>query len=520
VGEKKEIVRATGVVSISTFASRILGLIRDMVISSYFGTTMATDAFFIAFTIPNLFRRLFGEGCLTVSFVPVYTEYMTRHPREAPQVIHVVTTALGIVLLLITGIGIVLTPWIVKLQVFGWSEPALLKLTVLLTRICFPYLFFIGLVALAMGILNSHRHFAAPALAPCLLNICIIASVFILAPHMEPPIMTLAIGVFLGGLAQLFLQLPFLRSRGITFKIDLSWKHPALRRIAAMMLPMMLGIAAFQFNQVVNRFLASFLPKGSISYLYFADRIFEFPLGLFAIALGVAVLPSFSRLVAEGQMDEFTEELNFALRLVLFITIPAMAGLIILRVPILNLLFQHGAFTYRSTLLSAQALLCYALSIWAYGGIHVLSRAFFAMGDTRTPVKVALMALVANFVTGVILMHPLQHAGLALANALSAILNASTLAYVFHKKTEGLRFEQLGVSLLKIVAGVIPMSVAVYVMAHTHQWTESGGYLLKIPLIAGTVGVGMILFFGSSYLLKNEELRFLLTAITRGRVRR
>ncbi|RLB07776.1 MAG: murein biosynthesis integral membrane protein MurJ [Deltaproteobacteria bacterium] len=507
--ENREIVRATGVVGSATFMSRILGLIRDMVISGYFGAGMATDAFFIAFTIPNLLRRLLGEGSLTVSFVPVYTEYLTNQPQEARRIVHVTATVVASLLLILTIVGVVLTPWIIKFQAFGWKDTSLIKLTILLTRICFPYLFFIGLVALAMGILNSHRHFAAPALAPCLLNISIITSVLLLAPRISPPVLTLAMGVFFGGLAQLLLQLPFLRAKGITFKIDFDLRHPALRRIAVMMAPMVMGIAAFQFNQVINRFLASFLPQGSISYLYYADRIFEFPLGLFAIALGVAVLPSFSRLVAEERMEEFKEGVNFSLRMILLITVPAMVGLIILRIPILNLIFQHGAFSYHSTIMSAQALLFYSFGIWAYGGINVLSRAFYAMEDAKTPVKVALIALVANFVLGVVLMHPLQHAGLALANSLSAILNVSFLTYFFHRKTRGLRWRELTSSIIKIALAIIPMSLVVLLIEQLYTWRESGGYGVKIPLLSGGVIAGITIFFLCSYFLKNKELQFL-----------
>jgi putative peptidoglycan lipid II flippase len=516
VQEKRQIVRATGIISLATFISRILGLIRDMIISGYFGTGMATDAFFIAFTIPNLLRRLLGEGSLTVSFIPVYTEYLIRQPQEAPKVVHITGSAIACLLFTLTISGIILTPWIIKFQAFGWKDPSLIKLTILLTRICFPYLFFIGLVALAMGVLNSHRHFAAPALAPTLLNISMIASVLFLAPWINPPILTLAVGVFIGGLTQFLLQLPFLKAQGITFKMDIDFRHPALRRIAIMMAPMMVGIAAFQFNQVVNRFLASFLPQGSISYLYYADRIFEFPLGLFAIALGVAVLPTFSRLVAEGRMEEFKEEVNFSLRVIVLITLPAMVGMIILRVPILNLIFQHGAFTYHSTIMSAQALLYYSFSIWAYGGINVLSRAFFSLKDAKTPVKIALVSLVANFLLGIILMHPLRHGGLALANSLSAILNVTLLAFYFHRKTSGLSLGELASSGIKVALAIIPMSLAVLLIKEGCLWKESGGYSTKIPFLGGAIIAGTILFFLFSHLLRNKELRF-LSEIFRGR---
>ena len=517
--EQQEIVRATGVVGSATLMSRILGLIRDMVISGFFGAGMATDAFFIAFTIPNLLRRLLGEGTLTASFVPVYTDYLTHRPHEAPRVVHATTTITITLLFVLTILGIALSPWIIKIQAFGWKDPDMIKLTVLLTRICFPYLFFIGLVALAMGILNSHRHFFAPAVAPCLLNISIVACVLFLSPKVYPPILTAALGVSLGGLTQLLLQLPFLRAKGITFKITFALRDPALRRIALMMAPMMMGIAAFQFNQVVNRFLASFLPQGSVSYLYYADRIFELPLGLFAIALGVAVLPSFSRLVSQGKMKEFTEGVNFSLRMILFITIPAMVGLIILRVPILNLIFQRGVFTYHTTLMSAQALLCYSLSLWAYGGIQVLSRAFYALDDVKTPVKIAIGALVINSLLGLVLMRPLLHAGLALALSIAAILNVSLLAYVFHRKTLGLRIRELATTAFKTALATIPVALVAIIIERGYTWTESGGYVVKIPLLGGGIIIAMVLFFLCSYLLRNRELRFLWDSVRSGRVR-
>ena len=518
VHEQREIVRATGVMGSATFMSRILGLIRDIVIAGFFGATNATDAFFLAFTIPNLLRRLFGEGTLTASFVPVYTDYLTHRPKEAQQVVHATTTITITLLFVLTVLGIALSPWIIKLQA-PWWDPDQIKLTVHLTRISFPYLFFIGLVALAMGILNSHRHFLAPALAPCLLNISIIACVLFLGPRIYPPILTVAFGVFLGGLAQLLMQFPFLRVKGITFKLNFDLRHPALRRIALIMAPMMLGIGAYQFNFVISRLLATKLPEGSVSFLYYAFRFFEFPQGIFTIALGVAVLPSFARLVSQGKLKEFTEGVNFSLKMMLFITIPAMVGLIILRVPILNLIFQRGAFTYHTTLMSAQALLCYSLSLWAYGGIQVLSRAFYALDDVKTPVKIAIGALVINSLLGLLLMRPLLHAGLALALSIAAILNVSLLAFLFHRKTSGLRVGELAATAFKTVLATIPVALVAIIIERGYTWTESGGYMVKIPLLGGGIIVAMALFFLCSYLLKNQELRSLWEAFRSGRVR-
>jgi len=310
-----------------------------------------------------------------------------------------------------------------------------------------------------------------------------------------------------------------LRAKGVTFKIDFDLHHPALRRIALMMFPMMLGIAVFQFNQIVNRFLASFLPQGSVSYLYYADRFFELPLGLFAVSLGVAVLPSFSRLVTEGNMDEFAEGVNFSLRMIMFITLPAMVGLIILRLPILNLIFQHGAFTHHSTLMTAQALLCYSFSIWAYGGINVLSRAFYALEDARTPVKIAIGALAVNLIGGIGLMYPLRHAGLALASSCSAIVNVILLALYFHRKTSGIHWRELTSSLIKVSLAIIPMSLVIITIERGYTWTESGDYAVKTALVIGGTIAGIVIFLLCSYLLRNKELRFLWNILRDGRTR-
>jgi putative peptidoglycan lipid II flippase len=517
VHEQREIVRATGVMSFATLMSRILGLIRDMVIAAFFGATAATDAFFLALTIPNLLRRLLGEGTLTTSFVPVYTEYLTHRPEEAPRVVHITTTITITLLFILTILGIALSPLIIKLQAPWWNDPEQIKLTILLTRICFPYLFFIGLVALAMGILNSHRHFLAPAVAPCLLNVSIIACVLFLSPRIYPPIVTAALGFVLGGLAQLLLQIPSLRAKGITFKISFDLHHPAVRRIALMMAPMMLGIGAYQFNFVISRLLATKLPEGSVSYLFYAFRFFEFPQGIFTIALGVAVLPSFARLVSQGRMEEFVEGVHFSVRMMLFITIPATVGLIILRVPILNLILQRGDFTYHTTLMTAQALLYYSLSLWAYGGIQVLSRAFYALDEVKTPVKLAIVALMINTLLGFILMIPLLHAGLALAMSIAAIVNVSLLVLFFRRRTSGFRLRDLAATAFKTVLASIPVALVAIFIERGYRWTESGGYMVKIPLLGGGIIVAMVLFFLCSYLLRNQELRLLWEAMRSGR---
>jgi putative peptidoglycan lipid II flippase len=343
---QRKITEAATVVGGATLLSRIFGFLRDMIVAQLFGAGTATDAFFVAFRIPNLLRRLVGEGSLTVSFVPVYSSYLTQKSKEeSEELVSVCFTVLAFFLFLLTAMGILFSPWVVKIIAYGFSEdPEKFRLTVLLNRVMFPYIFFIGLVAWAMGVLNARKHFAGPALAPVLLNLSIIACALLLSARLDEPVMALAMGVLLGGIAQLLFQVPFLRRQGIPLKLRFDLSHPGVRRVGALMAPSILGLAVTQLNVIVNTFLASYLPEGSVSYLYYADRLLEFPMGVFAIAIATAVLPSLSEQAAKGKIEEVKETLSFALRLTFFIILPAMVGLVVLRTPILNLLFQRGAF--------------------------------------------------------------------------------------------------------------------------------------------------------------------------------
>ncbi|MBW1824503.1 MAG: murein biosynthesis integral membrane protein MurJ, partial [Deltaproteobacteria bacterium] len=357
------LVRTAGVVGFATLLSRILGYVRDMVIAYFFGTGDAADAFFVAFRIPNLLRRLFAEGSLTVAFIPIFTEYLVRESKKsAYEFSNAVFTLLSIVLVIFSCLGVICAPLIVKLMAWGFTgDASKFELTVLLTRIMFPYIFFISLVALCMGILNSLKHFFAPALAPVLLNLTLILSVIILMPYFSRPVLALAFGVIIGGFIQLALQIPFLKKKEVTLKFNFSFSHPGLRRLVKLMLPAVLGAAVYQINIVIITMIASFLPAGSVSYLYYSDRVFQFPLALFGIALATASLPAMSNQVAQNKMDDLKETLSHSLRLIFFITIPAMAGLAVLRVPIVRILFQRGEFSADATLLTAKALLWFVV---------------------------------------------------------------------------------------------------------------------------------------------------------------
>ena len=355
-------------------------------------------------------------------------------------------------------VGVLCAPIIVTVMAPGFRNiPAQYDLTVLLTRIMFPYIFFLSLVALCMGILNSLRHFAAPALSPALLNICMILSAFLLRGFFQEPIFALAVGVMIGGILQLAMQWPFLLKLGVRLKPNFHFRHPGVRRIGALMLPAVFGAAIYQINVFIGTILASLLPKGSVSFLYYADRIVELPLGVFAIAVGTAALPSFSAQIAKGQVEEWKKTISFSLRLILFISIPATVAIIALRVPIISVLFQHGAFDVSSTLLTAEALLFYTLGLWAFSTIRVIVSAFYSLQDTKMPMKAAVVSLIVNVVCSVALMYPLKHGGLALATSIASAVNVVMLSVVLHRRVGAFVDADFYRSLGKIVVSSLLM---------------------------------------------------------------
>jgi putative peptidoglycan lipid II flippase len=522
MNEHRKIARAATVVGGATLLSRIFGFIRDMVVAQFFGAGMATDAFFVAFRIPNLLRRLVGEGSLTASFIPVYSEYISQRTKEeGEELVNASFTILALLLIIVTALGVLLSPWIVKAMAYGFSqEPEKFRLTVLLNRVMFPYIFFIGLVALAMGVLNSWKHFAAPALSPVFLNISIIACTFLFYGLLREPILALAIGVVLGGVVQLFFQIPFIWRKGITLRFLFAPSHPGVKRIATLMAPSILGLAVTQLNVLVSTFLASYLPEGSVSYLYFADRLLEFPMGIFAIAIATAVLPTLSEYSAKNDLQKLKETISFALRLVFFVTLPAMVGLIVLRLPILNLLFQRGAFTAHSTEMTAQALLYYALGLAAFAGVRIIVPAFYSLQDTKTPVKVAVVALLANAGLGAVLMNPLRHGGLALATSLAAGLNFALLVILLRRKLGKIGASNIARSFFKNLGASLLMGAAVLAICSGGPWQKTGVTIEKIWLLLGAILAGIAVYVGACYFFGSQELRSAIEVIKTRMARR
>jgi putative peptidoglycan lipid II flippase len=514
--EGTKVARAAGVVGFFTFLSRILGLLRDMVVAGLFGSGMSADAFFVAFRIPNLLRRLFAEGSLTIAFIPVFTEYLThKGKREAFEMARAVLTLLSFALVVVTLLGIFLAPWIVRIQAYGFGGAGVkYDLTVWLTRITFPYIFFISLVAFFMGVLNSLKHFAAPAAAPIFLNVGIIGGAVLISPHLSEPIVGVAVGVLIGGALQVALQVPAVMKAGM--RLGFRWfpGHPAVARIGRLMLPAVFGSAVYQFNQFMGTLLATFLPEGSVSWLYYADRVVQFPLGVFAIAISTAALPSLSGHAARKDLHEFNETLTHALRLIFFITLPAMAGLIVLGKPIVYILFQRGAFTQQSTGMTCQALFYYTLGLWAFSGIRILVSAFYALQDMKTPVKVAVVALVVNAGLSLALMGPLRHGGLALALSIASSVQFALLALLLVKRLPDLVLRPVVVSAARgVLASLIMAGVVFYAGEWWLSFDPRSGLLHNILSLAGLVLLGGVTYLLAARTLGARELKTLTSMV-------
>lgn len=506
--ENKNVVKAAGIVGSATMLSRIFGFIRDMVVAGLFGTAMTTDAFFVAFRIPNLLRRLLAEGSLTISFVPVFTEYLKKKSKEeAFELAQIAFTVLSIVLVFISLLGVLFSPFIVTLIAPGFLDsPNQFDLTVFLTRMMFPYIFFISLVALCMGILNSLRHFAAPALAPVVLNVSMITAALLLRGLFQEPIIALAIGVMVGGVLQLAMQWPFIIKMGLRIRFKFNLKHEGLRKIGVLLVPAVIGGAVDQINIFIGTILASLLAYGSVSYLYYADRIVELPLGIFAIAIGTASLPSFSEQAARGEMAELKKTIAFSLRLILFITIPAMIALMALRVPILSVLFQRGKFDLQSTLMTAQALLYYTLGLWAFSLRRIIVSAFFSLQDTKTPMKAAIVALVINVVFSILLIGPLKHGGLALATSIASAVNVVLLTAILVKRIGTFFNREFYISVIKVTAASILMLLSIFLINLIRPWNNHGSFDDRFIFLVVCIAVGMITFGLSAYCLKCQEM--------------
>lgn len=435
VGGRAGLLRSGAVVGALTFVSRILGLVRDVVIAILFGARPEADAFFVAFRIPNLFRRLFAEGAFSAGFIPVLAEFRAaRSHGEVRLFVGRVAGALGVALLLLTLVGMLAAPLVVGVFAPGFeSDNGRFDLASAMLRITFPYLLLISLTALCAGVLNSFGRFAIPAITPVWLNLSLIAAALGLAGHLDEPIMALAFGVLFAGLLQFVFQLPALARIDMLVWPRVAPKDPGVKKVLNLMLPAAFGASVSQINLLIDTMLASLLVAGSISWLYYADRLMELPLGIFAIALATVLLPRLSREHADGEPEVFSATLDQGLRLGLLVTVPAAAALVVLAEPLITTLFHYGAMGALDVRQAALALMAYSLGLIGFTGVKILAPGFFARQDTRTPVRIALWAMGVNVVLNLALILPLAHVGLALATSIAALVNAGLLLLSLHR---------------------------------------------------------------------------------------
>lgn len=505
---KTRLIRSTAAVAGPTLVSRVLGYVRDLLQAYYLGTGDAADAFTIAFTIPNLFRRLTGEGALTPAFVPTFAEL--RRERDARGLWafgNAVFWDLALIMAAVTALGIVFAPGLVKVVAYGFGDVAgKWGLTIFMTRVMFPYLFFITLAALASGILNSFGRFFVPASTPILFNIAVIAAVTGWAGDAREPALVFAAGVVIGGLLQLALQVPFLWREGMRFTFRPAFRDPMVRRVGRLMVPGIFGASVYQVNFALSRMIASGLDKGSTSALYYASRIEELTLGLFSIALAAALLPAFSEHVADGDMDRLKTTLGFSLKLTALVSLPAAAGLVALNVPIMRTLFERGHFDGTSTALSSACLLFFALGLPFVSAVKVVAPAFFSLKDTRTPVVIGLAVMAVNMVVSLLVMGRLRVGGLALSLSLSQALNFILLLAWLERKIGPVGTRRWAVPALKAAAAAGLMGLAVR-LAWPLFGVDGGPFALRAAALAGAILAGIVLYVGLIRLISPADLR-------------
>ena len=495
------LLRALATVSSMTFLSRVLGYARDFFIARMFGAGLATDAFFVAFRIPNLLRRLFAEGAFSQAFVPILAEYRNRQsPEDTRKLVDCVATLLGLALVVAAALGIAAAPFIVYVSAPGFAaDPGKFELTVSLLRITFPYIVFISLVALAAGVLNAWSRFAVPAFTPVLLNVSFIVAVAFFAERFDPPVLALAWAVFIGGALQLALQLPFLARIGMLPRWRLNLRHPGVTRVLKLMAPALFGVSVSQISLLINTIFASFLVSGSVSWLYYADRLMEFPAGVLGVAVGTILLPSLSRHYASGAADAYGKLLDWGLRVTLLLAAPAAAALAVLALPLIATLFHYGRFSVEDAWMTRQALVAYSLGLVGMILVKILAPGFYARQNVVTPVKIGLFTLAATQVMNLAFIVPLKHAGLALAIGLGACLNAALL-YRYLRR-HGIYAPQPGWAAFgaKVATAVAAMAAALYFAMGSAAWWLGAHWQQKVPAVAGLVLMGAVVYLGLLY---------------------
>jgi putative peptidoglycan lipid II flippase len=503
----RKLLKSTAVTGGMTLVSRISGLVRDIVFANLIGAGagVAADAFYVAFRIPNFLRRIFGEGAFSQAFVPVLAEYRARRTMEETRAfVSHLAGWFGLVLLGITAIGVLAAPLLVLVQAPGFLDDQLkFNVTVDLLRVTFPYIFFISMVAMSAGILNTYGRFAAAAFTPVFLNLSLIGAALLLAPRLATPVMALAWGVFLAGVVQLLFQLPFLsRLRLLPVpRVEFRRRDEGVMRVLKLMLPAIFGVSIAQINVLINTILASFLVTGSVSWLYYSDRLMEFPVGVFGIALATVILPSLANKHVNRSTEEFSRLLDWALRWTFVITIPAMVGLIVLAGPLVTTIYHHGAFTAHDVEMSTAALIAFSAGLPGFILIKVLAPGFYARQDTKTPMRIGAVAMAANIVLSLAMIYPFKHVGLAAAISASAFLNAGML-YIWLRRHDVFRPQPGWAVFLARVAGASAAMGALLVWGAGEvgawigigTWDRIGRLAFWVPAGIMLYGVSVVAF--------------------------
>ncbi|WP_278438968.1 murein biosynthesis integral membrane protein MurJ [Pseudomonas oryzihabitans] len=497
------LLKSLAAVSSMTMLSRVLGFVRDTIVARTFGAGMATDAFFVAFKLPNLLRRIFAEGAFSQAFVPILAEYKAQQGEEATRTfLAYVSGLLTLVLAVVTVLGMLAAPLVIWITAPGFADtPEKFALTSSLLRVTFPYILLISLASLAGAVLNTWNRFSVPAFVPTLLNVSMIIFALFLTPYFDPPIMAMAWATLVGGLAQFLYQLPHLKRIGMLVLPRLNLRDSGVWRVMRQMGPAILGVSVSQISLIINTIFASFLAAGSVSWMYYADRLMELPSGVLGVALGTILLPALSRTYAKADRQEYSRLLDWGLRLCFLLVLPCSAALALLSEPLTVSLFQYGRFDAHDALMTQRALVAYAVGLLGIILVKVLAPGFYAQQNIKTPVKIALFTLAVTQVLNLILIGPLQHVGLALAIGLAACLNAGLLFWQLRR--HNLFIPQAGWTgfLLRLLIAVAVMTaVLVGLMQLLPSWSE-GLMWQRLLRLGGLVAAGVLAYFASLFLL-------------------
>jgi putative peptidoglycan lipid II flippase len=486
------LLRTLATVSSLTMVSRVLGYVRDFFIARVFGAGLVTDAFFVAFKIPNLLRRLFAEGAFSQAFVPILSGYkQTNSPEQTRALLDSIGTLLFVALAVTAALGMAAAPLIVYATAPGFAaDTEKFAVTVQLLRITFPYIVFISLVAFSAGILNTWNRFSVPAITPALLNVAFIVGAAFFAEHFDPPVLVLAWAVFAGGFLQLAFQVPFLVKLGLLPRWRFDFSHPGVRRLLLLMAPAAFGVSVSQISLLLNQIFASFLPTGSVSWLYYADRLMELPAGVLGVAVGTILLPSLSKYHAAAQPAEYSRLLDWGLRVTVLLAVPSAVALAVLALPLIAMLFQYGRFSPEDAWMTQRALVAYSIGLVGMILVKILAPGFYARQNVVTPVKIGIVTLIATQLMNLAFIGSLRHAGLALAIGLGACLNAALLYFQLRRK--GIYAPQPGwpVFILKVLASVAFMAIVLFTSMGEPAWWLETSWQRKVPAVIGLVLLG------------------------------